>query len=80
MTIMVETAEPQTTELLIVKVGDDYIRFVGDDFQRCEMNKGSVFPLTQLEEIQAKCRKLLAGESFVRLMKLTIIEEPFKEL
>jgi hypothetical protein len=78
--IMVETARQQTTELLIVKAGDDYIRFVEDDFQRCGMNKGSVFPLAQLEEVQAKCRKLLVGESFVRLMKLTIIEEPFMEL
>ena len=80
MTLMVETAKQQTTELLIVKVGDDYIRFAEGDFQRCGMNKGSVFPLAQLEEVQAKCRKMLAGESFVRLMKLTIIEEPFMEL
>jgi hypothetical protein len=77
---MVETAEPQKTELIIVKAGDDYIHFVDDNFQRCEINKGSVFPLTQLEEVQAKCRKLLAGEGFVRLMKLTILEEPFMEL
>ncbi len=77
---MVETAEQQTTELLIVKVGDDYIRFVEGDFQRCGMNKGSVFPLAELEEVQAKCRKMLIGESFVRLMKLTIVEEPFMEL
>lgn len=77
---MIKTAEQQTTELLIVKVGDDYIRFAEGDFQRCRMNKGSVFPLTELEEVQAKCRKMLVGERFVRLMKLTIIEEPFMEL
>jgi len=78
--IMVETAGQQTTELLIIKAGDDYIRFVEDDFQRCGMNKGSVYPLAELEQVQEKCRKLLVGESFVRLMKLTIIEEPFTEL
>jgi hypothetical protein len=77
---MDETKGQQTTELLVVKAGDDYIRFVEDDFQRCGMNKGSVFPLGQLKEVQAKCRQLLFGESFVRLMKLTIIEEPFMEL
>lgn len=77
---MVEVAGHQTTELLIVKVGDDYIRFAEGDFQRCGMNKASVFPLTELEEVQAKCRKMLNGESFVRLRKLTIIEEPFMEL
>ncbi len=77
---MDERAGQQTTELLIVKAGDDYIRFIEGDVKRCEMNKGSVFPLAQLEEVQAMCRKLLAGESCVRLMKLTIIEEPFMEL
>ena len=77
---MDETAGQQTTELLIVKAGDDYIRFVEDDFQRCAMNKGSVFPLEQLEKVKEKCRKFLINEHFVRLMKLTIIEEPFMEL
>lgn len=77
---MVETAEQQTTELLIVKVGDNYIRFAEGDFRRCGMNKASVFPLAELEEVQAKCRKMLIGESFVRLMKLTIIETPYMEL
>lgn len=80
MTLMVETAEQQTTELLIVKVGDNYIRFAEGDFRRCGMNKASVFPLAELEEVQAKCRKMLIGESFVRLMKLTIIETPYMEL
>ena len=77
---MDETTGQQTTELLIVKAGDDYIRFVEDDFQRCAMNKGSVFSLGHLDEVQAKCRKLLVNEHFVRLMRLTIIEEPFMEL
>ena len=80
MTLMVEKAAQQTTELLIVKVGDDYIRFAEGDFRRCGMNKASVFPLAELEEVQAKCRKMLISVSFVRLMKLTIIEETFMEL
>ncbi len=67
------------TELLIVKTGEDYCRFTEDGFERCSMNKASVFPLAQLGEAKAWCSKLDAVGIESVLMKLTITEEPFVE-
>ena len=33
------------TELLIIKAGESYFRCREDNFDPCEMNKASVFPL-----------------------------------
>jgi len=67
------------TELLIVKTGADYCRFTEDGFERCSMNKASVFPLEQLGEAKAWCAKLETVGVESVLMKLTISEEPFIE-
>lgn len=71
--------ETTTTELLIVKAGDDYIRFTKGGYERCTMNKGSVFPLSGLDEVKKKCMDLSAEISNLRLVKLTIHEESFVE-
>lgn len=66
-------------ELIIVKTGEDYCRFTEDGFERCSMNKASVFPFEQLNEAKSWCAKLkMVGVESV-LMKLTISEEPFVE-
>jgi hypothetical protein len=68
------------TELLIIKAGDDYFRFKEGSFEACDMNKASVFPLTQLDEAKILCQRLRdAGIVGVALRKLTIVEEPYTE-
>ena len=65
------------TELLIVKDGGKYIRFVGDSFEYCSMNKASVFPIESAVEVQKKCSLIAAETGQLQLMKLIIREEPF---
>ncbi|TKB10776.1 hypothetical protein [Desulforhopalus sp. IMCC35007] len=66
-----------TAELLIVKIGTDYIRFVDQGFEPCPMNKGSVFALSEASQLQQKCVRLLPEYANFQIMKLTIFEEPF---
>lgn len=67
------------SELLIIKVGTDYVRFVGETFDFCPLNKASVFPLAQAEEGKQRCRQLTEAGFVPEIMKLTIVEEPYKE-
>lgn len=71
--------EQSATELLIVKDGDTYIRFIGDGFEYCSMNKASVFPVENVEEVQKKCSMIASQTGPLQLMKLIIREEPFVE-
>ena len=68
----------EITELLIVKAGADYIRFTLDGFERCSMNKGSVFPLSKIEDVKRKCAALGGVVSNIQLVKLSICEEPYR--
>lgn len=67
------------SELLIIKSGNAYLRFAGGGVERCPLNKASVFPLTESHEAKARCRDLAAAGIAARLMKLTIVEEPYAE-
>jgi hypothetical protein len=67
------------TELLIIKAGDDYFKFDGREFVCCEMNKASVFPLSQLETARALQHTLQARGIAAVIMKLTILETPYAE-
>jgi hypothetical protein len=68
------------TELLIIKEGDAYFRFKDDGFERCAMSRGTVFPLSRLEDAKAACATLKKEDVAGRLMKLTIVEEPYTEI
>lgn len=70
-------ADGETTELLIVKAGDEYIRFREEGIERCPMNKGSVFPLSKAEELKNKCNELCVDVADIQIRKLTIVEESF---
>ena len=74
---MIETRVAEITELLMVKTGSDYIRFTKDGFERCSMNKGSVFPLSEAEDVKRKCGPLGVAVSAIQLVKLSIYEEPY---
>ena len=71
--------EVSTTELLVVKAGDEYIRFIDTGFEYCSMNKASVFPLGQVSEVRKRCADISSEIQGLQLMKLVIIEEPFTE-
>lgn len=65
------------TELLVVKIGEEYIRFAENGVERCQMNKASVFPLDKIKEVLAACARVFDTTDDVKLMKLTITEEPY---
>lgn len=66
------------TELLVLKVGGDYLRVREGNAQRCGLEKASVFPLSRLEAVRAHLAELLAGGfPEARLCRLKITEEPF---
>ena len=67
------------TELLLIKVGSEYLRFVGDTGVPGPLNKACVFPLAEAAEAQARCRQMAAAGVAAVLMKLTILEEPYPE-
>jgi hypothetical protein len=67
-------------ELLIVKAGNQYLRFLPEGHQCCTFAKASVFPLDQVAEVREHMRRAHAdGASDLALQKLTIIEEPYRE-
>lgn len=63
-----------TTRLLVVKKNDKYLRFTETGFEVCQMNKASVYPLSEEHKVTELCRQLkdIVG---LKIMKLTIIEE-----
>ena len=67
------------SELLIIKVGAEYLRFYADEFALGPLNKASVFPMVQVEEAKKRCRSLATAGVAAVLMKLTIVEEPYTE-
>ena len=67
------------TELLIIKAGESYFRCREDNFDPCELNKASVFPLDQADKARQLCQKLReTGVAGAELRKLTIIEESYE--
>lgn len=69
-----------TSELLIIRSGTKYIRLREGGYELCEMNKASVFPLTDLVKVKEEVKRLIAeAVTDVRLHKLTICEEPYEE-
>lgn len=74
---MVEKQGIEMTEMLMVKAGTDYIRFREDGYERCAMNKGSVFPLFEVEDVKRKCEALGDTISDIQFIKLSIYEEPY---
>jgi hypothetical protein len=64
--------------LLIIKAGNDYLRFDGHGYHRCELNQASVYPLAQAAAVRARCRQVCdQGVAAVALKKLVIREEPY---
>jgi len=67
-------------ELLIVKAGNHYLRFLPEGHQFCNFDKASVFPLDQVTQVREHMRRAHEdGAADIELRKLTIIEEPYPE-
>jgi len=59
---------------------ESYYRFTDDGYLPYKMNKGSVFPLEQVEKAKRLCTALHRdGITDASLIKLTVIEEPYME-
>mgnify|MGYP001228426553 CR=1 FL=1 len=67
------------TELLVIKVGDDYLRFQEDRFERCSMSKASVFPFKEIFRAREALVEVKRAGLDGRIVKLTIHEEPLFE-
>ena len=65
-------------ELLIIKSGEQYIRYKDDVFTLCGLDRASVFPMDKLPVVR-KHVAVLHGKQFsqVCICKLTLTEEPF---
>jgi hypothetical protein len=64
-------------ELLVVKCGNDYLRFTDPTYTLCQMSRASVFPLGEVAEVRGRVAALNQDGMACRLMKLVISEEPF---
>ena len=67
-------------ELLVIKSGADYIRIAEEEYHRCGLNKASVFPLDQLDNVREYVRQM-EGRDFesVTIKKLIITEKTYKK-
>ena len=67
-------------KLLVIKSGADYIRVAEEEYLRCGLNKASVFPLDQLDNVRKYVRQM-EGRDFesVTIKKLKKKKKPFEE-
>ena len=64
-------------ELLIIKSGEDYVRVKTEDYILCQLDKASVFPIDNLDEVKKHVKKLKETDfPLITIYKLTLIEEP----
>ena len=62
-------------ELVAIKVGKKYVRFVGETFELCNMDKASVVPISKLAEIRTMLATVIPTAPDAVIVKLTITEE-----
>jgi len=65
-------------ELLIIKSGQDYVRVKTENYILCQLDKASVFPIDNLDEVKKHVKKLQEKDfPLIAIYKLTLKEEPF---
>ena len=65
-------------ELLIIKSGEDYVRVKSENYNVCRLDKASVFPIDNLDEVKKHVKKLKEKDfPLIAIYKLALIEEPF---
>ena len=66
-------------ELLIIKSGKDYIRVKTEDYILCQLDKASVFPIDNLDEVKKHVKKLRKKEfPLISIYRLKLLEEPLE--
>jgi len=64
-------------ELLIIKSGEDYVRVKTENYSLCQLDKASVFPIDNLDEVKKHVKKLKEKDfPLITIYKLKLIEEP----
>lgn len=66
-------------ELLAVKSGDLYCRFIENSFELCAMNKASVYPLRELKSVKEKLCLVKDVHPDTLIIKMIITEEILME-
>lgn len=65
-------------DLLVLKSGGDYIRVANHHYQRCKLNKASVFPISQRDSVARHLANLqAAGFEAPAVARLEIRETPY---
>lgn len=64
-------------DLLVFKDGEKYLRFIESSFEYSDMNKASVFPISDLENVKEKFNKLRSELKELSVKKLTITESDY---
>ncbi len=64
-------------ELLVFKVNDKYLRFTESSYEFSEMNKATVFQLSDKEKVMEKLNKLKPELENLSVKKLIITESDY---
>jgi hypothetical protein len=64
-------------ELFVFKVNDKYLRFIDSAYELTEMNKASVFQLSEKEKVMERFNKLKHELNNLLIKKLTITESDY---
>lgn len=66
-------------DLLIIKSGDQYIRVKDEQYLVVALNKASVFPMEQLDQVRSQLDGARdAGCRDLKIIKLILTEEDFE--
>ncbi len=64
-------------ELLCLKQNKQYLRIVEEGYELTDMNKASVYPISQTEKVQSLFRQFQNETAELKIVKLTITEEEY---
>ena len=64
-------------ELLVFKMNDTYLRFTDSDYELSEMNKATVFQLSDKKKVMERLNKLRLELKNLSVKKLTITESDY---
>ncbi|MFH1156663.1 MAG: hypothetical protein V1793_22905 [Pseudomonadota bacterium] len=66
-----------THELLIIRTGTAYLRFIKEECLACGLDKASVFPMEAMDTVVARAQTLKSrGFPDASVFRLTITETP----
>ncbi len=68
-------------ELLIIKSGHQYIRVKEKEYLLCGLDKASVFPMDQIEQVKEHVKQMKMDRALSpQLFRLILREEPFEHM